>query len=89
MPVTIWKFNLRTHGAKRVSMPKGARVLSVQNQGGAMVLWALVNPSAPEAERTFYSAMTGEPFDAEKLEFIGTVQFNNGEFVAHVFEVKP
>jgi hypothetical protein len=91
--MTIWKFPLPSHGGASVKMPKGARILSVQNQGEHPTLWAMVNPSeqVEKEHRHFFVAMTGHPLgrhvDAHDT-FLGTVQLAEGAFVAHVFEVK-
>jgi hypothetical protein len=79
---TVWKFQMlgRAFG---VQMPCGARVLTVQLQNDDPVIWALVDPLAPAETREFYMAMTGESFDAEGYEYVGTYQA--GWFVGHLF----
>lgn len=72
-----------------VELPSGAKILSVavQNQKAA-VLWALVNPDAPNETRKIYIANTdGElPETFGSHRFIGTLLFGGGEIVLHVFE---
>ena len=46
---TIWKFPLSLRAFQRVSVPKGAQVLSVQMQQETPTLWALVSTDAPLA----------------------------------------
>lgn len=61
-----------------VSMPRGARVLSVGAQGGDLVVWALVDTTAFSAMRHFRVFGTGWHVDATVLHagwrFLGTVQ---------------
>lgn len=85
MMSTIWKYPISpkcTH-----EMPVGARILAIQTQAGAPVMWALVDPDAPKESRAFVAYPTGSPFDAAGLEYIGTFQ-TEGWLVFHVFEQK-
>lgn len=86
---TIWKFAV--HGPLKFTtvMPAGAEILSVQIQGDAPQMWVLVDPNQPPETRAFRSFGTGHPVDAEIIAHLGTVQFDGGELVFHVFEVKP
>ncbi len=82
----IWKFTLPVTMYPIVSMPKGARVLSVDVQHGDVQAWALVDPQAPKELREFRMAGTGHPIKDEIVSwrFIGTVQM--GDHVCHIFE---
>ena len=87
--LTIWKYPLPVENALRVDMPKDARILSVQIQGGMPCLWALVNPDAEKERRMFSVLETGEPIESvEALTYIGTVQQSGGSYVFHLFEWK-
>jgi hypothetical protein len=78
----IWKYVFDGLGETSWLMPKGARCLAVQPQGGAICVWMLVDPNVTHVERrTFDIVVT--PFDTSR--YIGTVQI--GAFVWHVFEV--
>ena len=81
----IWKFTLPVTDYPVVSMPKGARVLSVGVQHGEVQIWALVDPEAPKELRGFRVAGTGHPLEdeIESLRFIGLVQM--GDLVWHIF----
>ncbi len=58
--LTVWKFNLPNyHTEIHISMPSGARILSVGNQRGQLVLWALVDPNAGTSMRKFMVCETG------------------------------
>ncbi len=87
----VYKYTLPLTDADAVlRMPPGARLLSVQCQGGALCLWALVNTYAERShERTFRVHGTGHPVpDVDRLEYVGTAMMHNGALVWHVFEVK-
>lgn len=86
MKKQIWKFALpstRNH----IEMPKGAEILSVQEQIGAPHIWALIDPSADKEERCFEVYGTGHDIHYDmgvERKFIGTVQLT--ALVFHVFE---
>jgi hypothetical protein len=88
MSMAIWKYVLNKTGPTVYEMPAGARVVSVQAQYGELTLWALVNPEISQhQQRRFLSLMTGEPGPVtEESPSLGTVQFDQGRFVVHVFE---
>lgn len=86
---TVWKFEVFGPVRFTTVMPKGAEILSVQRQGEGVQMWALVDPSQPAEERTFQSFGTGHDIDAEIIAHLGTVQFEGGALIFHVFEVKP
>lgn len=93
---TIWKFPLPVEYNALVmgwnvrftmELPEEARILSVQLQWGAPVMWALVDPEAPKRARSMVLAATGKPFPEELVtHFIGTFQLNDGAGVLHLFE---
>jgi hypothetical protein len=73
---------------QQVQMPRGAQVLSVQMQGGAPQLWALVDDNAPTTPRTFATYGTGNPMPEVTYggRFVDTYQMHAGSSVFHVFE---
>lgn len=82
---SIWKFVLAPQCS--LSMPVGAQVLSVREQGDSICLWALVDPSAPLEMRRFIVFGTGHPLPAdEPLTYLGTAHLEQGKLVFHVFE---
>lgn len=87
--ITIHKFFLSSSpGEQKVSMPSGARVLSVQNQAESIQVWALVNTDRAEEQRKFFLYMTGDDATqalGQSKAFVGTVQLDGGGFVLHVF----
>jgi len=86
---TIWKYTvpaIHRSGHSCLPMPRGAKVLSVQVQGTAPVLWAMVDPDAPKEERFFQIVGTGWDFDPTGFDFVGTFQCDGGGLVFHLFE---
>ena len=81
----IWRFPLGIVDAQNVDMPEGARILTVQQQGACLCLWAIVDPDAAPRPRRILIAGTGHPcFDG--LRYISTAQTAAGRLVWHVFE---
>lgn len=77
----IFKYPLGEYpGPCTQAMPESAQVVHVGQQGGVVVVWALVDPDAPKREVTLRVVATGEPFDGY---YLGTVQMPNG-LVWHV-----
>lgn len=85
---TIHKFELPILGMAAIYLPKEARVLSVANQNETTVaMWVELDPDAPKVvERRFVCAGTGHTLPSEIGAFIGTVLFDHGRLVSHVFE---
>ncbi len=85
--MVIWKATIPIDkGTCEVSMPEGARPLSVQMQHRMPRLWFLCNPDAPIEKRTVRWFGTGHDAQAAKeLGFLGTVQLHNGNLVFHAF----
>jgi len=85
---TIYKFPLAIVDSQRVALPAAACPLSVQDQNGSLVLWALVDPALLVVERTVWIFGTGEDAPAGIVEaehYVGTVQQAHGRLVWHVF----
>lgn len=80
----IYKYVLNIVGWQPVSMPIGARVLSVGNQNGHLCMWAMVDPSKETELRGFFIIGTGNRITRDLGQFVGTVQID--QFVWHVFE---
>lgn len=86
--MTIWKYSLPSRGERQLLMPAGAQILSVGNQNEGLMLWAAVDDRKPKVSRTFDVRLTGGCYATfANTTFIGTVQFADGHYVAHVFEV--
>lgn len=90
----IYKYPLEMTDAQTIELPVGAQILSVQTQDqGRMFkdvracIWAVVDPLAARQKRMVSMVGTGVPFgDGLALfDFLGTVQFEEGRLVLHVF----
>lgn len=70
-----------------ITMPQGAKTLSVGLQGGKAMMWALVDPNAPADKRSVAIVATGEDVPSWLSDkFIGTLIFGvRGDIVLHVF----
>lgn len=84
---TIHKFPLKDALEQQVSLPYEARILSVQEQNGELVMWAQVNILHKKEPRKFMMYDTGQEVNEYDLDYITTVQRSNG-LVVHVFENK-
>jgi hypothetical protein len=85
---SIWKYVVNL-GATTVSMPIGAKVLTVAMQYESLCVWALVDPLADREVRRFMVFGTGHPIEVPdtRLIYVGTIQLQGGAFIGHVFEV--
>lgn len=88
MDMEIFKYKLEVD-TTGIAMPIGADILALQVQYGEPCIWALVDPNAPTEQRIFKVFGTGHevPVDSESLNYIGTFQLLEGQFVGHVFEL--
>lgn len=83
---TIWKYRVSlSHSQFSIEMPKGARLLSVQVQGGHPQLWALVDSEVEQESRQFLMAGTGHQGPGSGWDHVGTFQLFKGGFVGHLF----
>jgi len=89
---TIWKFKLQFEKDFTIQMPFNSEILCVQRdeKDNCPCIWALVNPESSREPRRFKLFGTGHTVENEEgfeLEYIGTYQYQKGEFVGHIFEV--
>lgn len=86
----ILKYKLHIISNMSLSMPKNARILTVQVQKGLLQIWVLVDTKETQEEtREFSVVTTGEQFNPfnQDYVYIGTFQTENGNFVGHLFEI--
>lgn len=84
----IWKFDLPIQDTPIISMPEGAKILSLQVQEGVPRIWALVNPQNDMKSRFFHIIGTGHNFKESTLgSYVGTFITAGETFVGHVFEI--
>ncbi len=83
----IFKYELAIKDNQVIKMPEGAKVLTAQEQlNYSLFVWALVNPDAPQEDRTFEVIGIGNDIEPNRnRSFISTVQM--GGYVWHVFEI--
>lgn len=86
--IEIWKHSLPLAGHVEINMPIESDILSVQAQHNVLTMWTIGDSSKEKVTRRFEINMTGEPLENYIVrQYIGTVQFGNGNFVTHVFEL--
>lgn len=89
--MVIWKYELpadqaaENDGVIKIRMPKGSEVLHAGAQGDKVCVWARVDSSQLDVERTFVVRLTGE--EAPPMDYLGTALLRDGQFVVHVFVV--
>jgi hypothetical protein len=84
----IYQYPLKMTAEQKVILPFDSQCLSVENQNEQLVLYALINTDTglEDKEHTIKIVGTGTPCPDVFLKyFIGTVQFQNGNLVFHVF----
>lgn len=81
---TIWKQQLAIVDLQTLTMPKGAKLLSVGNQKGNLCLWYSVDTDMPNEDRVIEIVGTGNSVEPRSRDFIGTAVID--PFVWHVFE---
>ena len=80
----IYKYNLN-FTEKSIEIAIGAKLLSVSEQHGDIILWAMHDKAENETERlTFHIVGTGQPFSDFNCEYFDTVFMNDG-LVWHIF----
>ncbi len=81
----IYKYRLAVTDVQAITMPRGAQLLTVQIQGDAAFLWALIDNHQAPSERTIAIFGTGNPLPELCGEYIAT--FQTPPFVWHAFDV--
>lgn len=83
----VLKYTLHERGTAVLDLPRGAQILSVDDQCGALQLWMLVRSGVPKEARRILVAFTGFDDVPSTAVFIGTALSDGGNIVRHVFEV--
>lgn len=83
----IWKFPLQIIDYQEIDIPYPATILSVAEQHGNIVLYALVKPGETLTHRCeVWIIGTGHDVPlAPSANFVGTVKLLNGALMFHVF----
>ena len=82
----IWEFVLTEAERQEIRIPEGSQVISVQEQFGQLVLWAVVDTEAEPESRVIVVFFTGQSMEGVlAIRHLGTVLRSTG-LVVHVFE---
>lgn len=82
-----FRFAFQATGSFSLALPEGARVLSIQEQNGDAVVWALVDKDTRSTTmRRFRYFGTNCPIDSDSLLYVSTLQLFGGGAVFHFFE---
>lgn len=83
---TICKYEIMFRVSQSITMPEGAKILSVQNQRGSLCLWVQCDTRKSMQQRTIVIACTGDRLycPGNEFKYIDTVQ--EDMFSWHVFE---
>lgn len=82
----IYKYKLESYDGFAVRMRKGAKILSLQVQGGTACIWAVVDDLAPEITRKLIAVDTGDNVpNPQKFDYIDMALFHGGTYVVHYF----
>jgi hypothetical protein len=84
----IWKYALNVIDQQCITMPRNAKILTVQMQDDICCLWALVDETAKFTEhRNIAIYGTGNPMPDNPGTYIATFQMHGGALVFHAFEL--
>jgi hypothetical protein len=82
---TIYKYPLKILADETVTIPSGAKILTIQFQGSSLFLWAEVETETnPHGAKRILTVGTGMPLPDGDLRYITTVQHIG--FVWHIYE---
>lgn len=79
----IYKYPLKITEAQQLELPISCTILSAQMQNGELCLWGIVEPDEEKKMFTVKICGTGQEFDCNNQQYIGTVQ--DRSFVWHIF----
>lgn len=87
----IFKYQMPVLERFTMSLPQGAEIIRMEDQGGMFWLWAVVDTNAPMTERHFHAYKTGAAMDATaNLKYVGfCAVFVQMELGLYIFEVMP
>lgn len=85
----VYKYPIPAEDYFYLDLPRGAKILSVQEQNKKACLWVLIEKATPTVKRFFRLAGTGDYIkeSSDKLNFVGTFQLLDENFVGHLFEI--
>lgn len=69
-------------------IPYDSEILYVHEQDDCIFIWVQVpDPNAPTEKRYFEYMATGESFNANLTDYLGSAHLHEGRLVYHVYEV--
>ncbi len=80
--------NLDNFGGFTLNLPKQFKVLHIDEDGGVLYMWILIqHDAAPHIKKLFYAKGTGHRFCKNEESFLGTVKIigNYTTFYWHIF----
>ena len=85
--IAIYKYPLQMRDEQVIEIPSGAKILCVQVQHGTPCIWALVNKDEILSRVKVWVIGTGHDFPDECFDahYLGTVQWEGGSLVFHVW----
>jgi hypothetical protein len=87
----VYKYPIPSSGEHTfdLALPLGAQILHADVQEGRPMLWALVtyDQDVPVVLRSFVVVETGTPIRHVVKAHVGTLLFERGSYVLHVFEI--
>jgi hypothetical protein len=82
----IFKYRLALTEREMIQTHEGVQFLSVGLQDGFVCVWGIVDESRPIKPHILRLVTTGEVFNSENCEFIGTFQYGSPTwFMGHIF----
>ena len=87
---TIYKYELGlTQEQEGIDMPVGAKIIKISNQHYGVCIWAIVDTEMKMEKRTFAVYGTGHEIKMalSKLNHLGTINWNDGNYIWHIFEI--
>lgn len=82
---TIYKYEILTTDSQYITLPIKAKFMSVQEQGGIIQAWFMVDTDNPHEDKYINVRGTGHSCDGAG-KYLGTVIVS--KFVWHIFEAK-
>lgn len=84
----IFKYQMPVLEEFTMTLPQGAEIIRMQDQGGMFWLWAVVNTDAPDEVRKFRAFKTGAKMpDGVPLRYVGfCAVFVQMELGLYIFE---
>jgi hypothetical protein len=83
---TIFKYPLVVKSFQTLSIPYGAKLLTVQVQRDIPCLWAEIDSEKVSEFRSIEIFGTGHPIPEGNRIYIGSFQLEGGNFIGHCYE---